>query len=157
MDFEQFFLKKHHHGHYEVIDPSRLSNLYIAYKTELSKVSGTVLNDIRSRYDKGDGEVIQTLSEIGNLALKGREMIETGNLSELKLLMNLNFDLRSKIMNISQSNRELVETARSCGVSAKFAGSGGSIIGIYDNNEMLTRLIVEMKKIKARVIKPYIL
>lgn len=157
MDFEQFFLKKHHHGHYEVIDPSRLSNLYIAYKTELSKVSGTVLNDIRSRYDKGDGEVIQTLSEIGNLALKGREMIETGNLSELKQLMNLNFDLRSKIMNISQSNRELVETARSCGVSAKFAGSGGSIIGIYDNNEMLTRLIVEMKKIKARVIKPYIL
>ena len=75
----------------------------------------------------------------------------------LKKLMNQNFDLRSKIMNINDSNRELIETARSCGASSKFAGSGGSVIGIYDNNEMLTRLIVEMKKIKARVIRPYIL
>lgn len=157
MDFEKNFIQKHHYGQYESIDPKRLSNLYIAYKTELSKVSGTVLNDIRSRYDKGDTEVINTLSEIGNLALKGKEYIKHGRLSELKKLMNKNFDLRSNIMNISDSNKELVETARACGASAKFAGSGGSIIGIYDNNEMLTRLIVEMKKIKARVIKPYIL
>jgi glucuronokinase len=157
MDFEKNFVQKHHYGQYDSIDPKRLSNLFIAYKTELSKVSGTVLNDIRSRYDKGDAEVINTLDEIGNLALKGKEYIKHGKLSELKKLMNTNFDLRSKIMNISDSNRELVETARACGASAKFAGSGGSIIGIYDDNEMLTRLIVEMKKIKARVIKPYIL
>jgi glucuronokinase len=157
MDFEKNFVQKHHYGQYDSIDPKRLSNLFIAYKTELSKVSGTVLNDIRSRYDKGDAEVINTLDEIGNLALKGKEYIKHGKLSELKKLMNTNFDLRSKIMNISDNNRELVETARACGASAKFAGSGGSIIGIYDDNEMLTRLIVEMKKIKARVIKPYIL
>ena len=157
MDFEKKYIQKHQHGQYESIDPKKLSNLYIAYKTELSKVSGTVLNDIRSRYDKGDTEVIDTLSEIGNLALTGKESIKQGKIKELKNLMNSNFDLRSKIMKISESNRELVETARSCGASAKFAGSGGSIIGIYDDNEMLTRLIVEMKKIKARVIKPYIL
>ncbi len=157
MDFEKNFVQKHYYGQYESIDPKRLSNLYIAYKTELSKVSGIVLNDIRNRYDKGDTEVINTLSEIGNLALKGKEYIKHGRLSELKKLMNRNFDLRSNIMNISDSNRQLVETARACGASAKFAGSGGSIIGIYDDNEMLTRLIVEMKKIKARVIKPYIL
>ena len=157
MDFEKNFVQKHRYGQYESIDPKRLSNLFIAYKTELSKVSGTVLNDIRSRYDKEDTEVINTLDEIGNLALKGKEYIKHGKLSELKKLMNTNFDLRSKIMNISNSNIELVETARACGASAKFAGSGGSIIGIYDDNEMLTRLIVEMKKIKARVIKPYIL
>ena len=157
MDFEKNYIQKHNYGQYEPIDPKRLSNLFIAYKTELSKVSGAVLNDIRIRYDKGDTEVINTLSEIGNLALKGKEFIKQGKLSELKKLMNNNFDLRSKIMNISDSNRELVETARSCGASAKFAGSGGSIIGIFDDNEMLTRLIVEMKKIKARVIRPYIL
>ncbi|MEJ2053288.1 MAG: hypothetical protein P8X42_05155, partial [Calditrichaceae bacterium] len=142
---------------YEILDPGKLSNLYIAYKTELSKVSGTVLNDIRSRYEQKEDAVINTLSEIGNLAAKGRGFIREGDMESLKELMNRNFDLRSEIMNISDSNRELIETARRCGVSAKFAGSGGSVIGIYDNNEMLTRLIVEMKKIKARVIKPYIL
>ena len=121
------------------------------------KVNGTVLNDIRSRYDKGDTKVIDTLSEIADLAAQGKDLIRLGKLKELKVLMDRNFDLRSKIMNISKSNRELVETARPCGASAKFAGSGGSVIGIYDSNEMLTHLIVEMKKIKARVIRPYIL
>jgi glucuronokinase len=51
---------------------------------------------------------------------------------------------------------ELVQTARNCGVSAKFTGSGGSIIGTYKGDEALTRLVVAMRKIKARVIKPYI-
>jgi glucuronokinase len=157
MDFDKNYVEKYNHGRYEILDPGKLSNLYIAYKTELSKVSGTVLNDIRSRYEQKEDAVINTLSEIGNLAAKGRGLIREGDMESLKELMNRNFDLRSEIMNISDSNRELIETARRCGVSAKFAGSGGSVIGIYDNNEMLTRLIVEMKKIKARVIKPYIL
>ncbi|HRD18280.1 MAG TPA: GHMP kinase, partial [Candidatus Marinimicrobia bacterium] len=34
--------------------------------------------------------------------------------------------------------------------------SGGSIIGIYKDDAMLNRLIVNLKKINARVIKPYI-
>lgn len=157
MDFEKKYLNKYHYGKYESINPRRLSNLFIAYKTELSKVSGVVLNDIRSRYDRGDTEVIHTLDKIGNLALKGKDMIQQGKIDDLKNLMDQNFDLRSTIMDISDSNRELIETARACGASAKFAGSGGSVIGIYDNNEMLTRLIVEMKKIKARLIRPYIL
>ena len=59
-------------------------------------------------------------------------------------------------MNISKSNIEMIETARACGASAKFAGSGGSVIGFYRDNEMLTRLILEMKKINARVIKPFV-
>jgi glucuronokinase len=60
-------------------------------------------------------------------------------------------------MNISDSNMQLVQTARKCGASAKFTGSGGSIIGMYADDDMLTRLVVELKKIKARVIKPYII
>ena len=49
-----------------------------------------------------------------------------------------------------------MEVARRCGGSAKFAGSGGSIIGLYKDNEILMRLIVELKKINARVIRPFI-
>ena len=71
-------------------------------------------------------------------------------------MINTNFDLRAKVMNISDSNREMVETARKCGASAKFPGSGGAIIGIYTSDEMLNKLLVELKKINARVIKPYI-
>jgi len=156
MDFDKDLLQKKNHGYYEKIAPNILDNIYIAYKVELGKVSGTVLNDIKSRYDKGDTEVIETLTEIAGLAEKGKKFLIEGDIGGLNKLVNRNFDLRKKIMNISESNLELIKTARACGASSKFAGSGGSIVGFYPDNETLTKLIIEMKRIKARVIKPFI-
>ncbi|MBN1377741.1 MAG: GHMP kinase [Gammaproteobacteria bacterium] len=156
MDFDKQLIETKQHGRYERLTPKTLDNLYIAYKVELGKVSGTVLNDIRSRYDRGDIEVIETLQEIASLAEQGKQMLIKGDIDALNALINRNFDLRRKIMNISDSNLELVNTARACGASAKFTGSGGSIVGFYSDDETLTRLIIEMKKIKARVIKPFV-
>ena len=156
MDFEKEFVQAKNHGKYHKIESDVFDNLYIAYKVELGKISGVVLNDIRSRYDRGDQLVIETLNQIAVLAEQGRELLIKGDLVPLNELVNRNFDLRRKIMNISQSNIEMIETARNCGASAKFAGSGGSVIGFYTDNEMLTRLILEMKKINARVIKPFV-
>jgi glucuronokinase len=59
-------------------------------------------------------------------------------------------------MKISDSNMDLVKVARKCGASAKFSGSGGAIIGMYENDELLQRLIINLQKINARVIKPII-
>jgi len=156
MDFDKANMDRDGHGKYERLDVEKLPNLYIAYKTNLGKVSGVVLNDIKTRYERGDIEVLESLARIKAIAEEGRKAIIAGKTRKLHALTNENFDLRSKIMNISDSNRELVQTARKCGASAKFSGSGGSIIGIYEDNDMLTRLIVELKKINARVIKPYI-
>jgi glucuronokinase len=156
MDFDKKLLQAKNHGKYEKISPKILDNIYIAYKVELGKVSGTVLNDIKSRYDKGDPLVIETLEEIASLAEKGKKLLVEGDIDGLHKLVNRNFDLRKKIMNISESNLQLIKTARSCGASAKFAGSGGSIVGFYNKNETLTQLIIEMKKVGARVIKPFI-
>lgn len=155
MDFDKKFLEEKGHGKYERINPALLPNLYLAYRTDLSKVSGTVLNDIRSKYDKGDRKVIETLNEIAQLAHVGKDVIKAQDFKKLGNLIDKNFDLRCKIMNISQSNIELVQTARKCGASAKFTGSGGSIIGIYENDEVLNKLVVELKKINARVVKPF--
>lgn len=157
MDFNKEHFMKHGIGRYESLDPKKLPSLFIAYKTELGKVSGTVLNNIRVRFDKGDPEVIESLNEMAELAEKGKKAILEENHEELFDLMNQNFDLRGKMMQISDENKELVQTARDCGVSAKFTGSGGSIIGIYKDDESLTKLVVAMRKIKARVIKPYIM
>lgn len=156
MDFNKEQMESMQHGIYKRIDTSLLPNLYLAYKTDLSKVSGTVLNDIKSRYDKGEKKVINTLNEMALLTDEGEKAIKEKNYDKLSLLINRNFDLRSEIMNITESNKELVNTARKCGASAKFTGSGGSIIGIYQNDEMLNKLVVELKKINARVVKPYI-
>ncbi len=156
MDFSKDYMESQGHGKFERLDPSLLPPLYIAYRTELGKVSGEVLNDIRTRYDKGEPLVLETLGRIAQIAEEGREALLQRDYARLHDLMNQNFDNRRKIMKISESNIELVETARKCGASAKFTGSGGSIIGTYSSDEMLTKLIVELKKIKARVIRPYI-
>jgi len=156
MDFERKFMEKKGYGRYEPIDPRLLPNLYIAYKTNLGKVSGTVFNDLKSRYEKGDEKALNALNNIAAFAEQGKEVIRNKNYKMLSKLMNDNFDERSKIMNISESNKELVETARNCGASAKFTGSGGSIIGIYEGDDMLKKLIIELKSINARVIKPHI-
>ena len=42
----------------------------------------------------------------------------------------------------------------SSGVSAKFAGSGGAIIGICSDEETLERLQESMREIKCEVIRP---
>ena len=156
MNFDRGIMEAQKHGNYQRIDPALLPNLYIAYKTALGKVSGKVLNDIRTRYDSGDAFVIDTLKEIAGLAEKGRDALLNRDHAALHELMNRNFDLRAQIMRISDSNMEMIRTARSCGASASFTGSGGSIIGMYYGDEMLNKLMVRLRKIQARVVKPYI-
>ncbi len=157
MDFGRSMMEEKGHGRYEPIDPGLLPNLYIAYRTDLSKVSGFVLNDLRMRFEKGDQEVISSLERIATIAQEGRDALVNRRYEILDALINENFDIRKKIMTISSENLSLVEAARSCGASAKFCGSGGSIIGIFKNDEMLNHLFVTLKKLKARVIKPYVM
>ena len=156
MDFDKEHLIANGYGKYEQLDTSLLPRLYIAYKTDLGKVSGLVHNNLREKYEKGDPLVIDTLSELSEVAQEGRKAILKKDYSLLNKLIDRNFDLRRKIVNISESNLELVLKARSCGASAKFSGSGGSIVGMYEDDEILQRLIINLQKIKARVIKPII-
>ena len=157
MDFEKAYLEEHKHGKYERLNPDNLPRLYLAYKIQLGKESGKVFNTVKQRYENGDVVVHKTLSQIAALAERGKDAINNRNCDELNELMNTNFDLRCKIMNISASNLEMVKTARDCGASAKFSGSGGAIIGSYKDDEMLRKLIISLKRINVRVIKPYIL
>ncbi|OCX52346.1 GHMP kinase [Mucilaginibacter sp. PPCGB 2223] len=157
MDFNKAQMEKHGYGVYTPIDPTLLPKLYMAYKTNLSKVSGKVLNEIRAKYDKGDKHTIDTLTTIANLADEGAIAIKNKDYGLLGELINANFDNRCKIMTISESNMQLINTARGCGATASFTGSGGAIIGTYQDEEMLKKLIYSLKKINARVIKPYMI
>jgi glucuronokinase len=144
------------HGIYERLDPKLLPDLYLAYKPMLGKVSGKVLNEIDEGFEKRDPFVIKTLNQIAELAEEGKRALFQRNKDRLFDLMNENFDLRRKIMTISEGNLEMIRTARSCGASAKFAGSGGSVIGIHKGEEMYNSLLRELEMLQAKVIKPII-
>lgn len=156
MNFDQELLRQRGYGEYERIDPVLLPKLYVAYNTQLSKVSGKVHSDVRARFDRGDADVVQTMGQIAGLAEEARTALQEGRPDDLHALMNQNFDLRCTIYKVSDTNKQLINAARACGASAKFAGSGGTIIGTYRDDDMLNRLFVELKKYNARVIRPYI-
>jgi glucuronokinase len=157
MDFDKQIMDSQGHGIYEQLDPELLPNLYIAYKINLGKVSGAVFNDVKARFLEGEPLVVDTLAEIARVAEEGKKALLERDYHLLGQLIDKNFDLRAKIFNISASNMELIQTARNCGASAKFTGSGGSIIGTYPNDETLRCLVINMQKINARVIKPFII
>ena len=156
MDFDQGLIETKGYGHYERLNPALLPKLYVAYNTQLSKVSGKVHSDVRARFDRGEAQVIETLSRIAQCAEDGRKALMEDRPGDLHELVNQNFDLRCQIYNVSESNKALIKAARACGASAKFAGSGGTIIGTYQDDDMLNRLFVELKKYNARVVKPFV-
>ena len=55
---------------------------------------------------------------------------------------------------MSEGNLRMVDVARSCGACAKFTGSGGAIIGIYEDEEMYNKLVEKLSKISVAVFKP---
>jgi glucuronokinase len=156
MDFDKEYMQQHGHGAYQPLDPALLPPLYIAYQNDLAEPSEVFHNNIRQRYDRGEPQVVEAMRQFGELARQGRECLLGRDHQTLSALMNRNFDLRRSIYQLSSRNIRMVELARSLGASAKFAGSGGSIIGTYQDEEMFRRLKREFEAEACAVIKPII-
>lgn len=157
MDFNKKIMEKHGYGLYEPIDPELLPKLFLAYQLNLSKVSGITHSNIRDRFNRGNKEVIKAMKFFSELAEEGKHCLLNKDYKRLRELMNTNFDMRTKIFPVSPENKEMIKRARDCGASAKFAGSGGSIIGIYEDEKMYEKLQNKFQKIDAVIFKPKIL
>jgi glucuronokinase len=156
MDFDAEFMNERGHGIYEPLDPGLLPPIYIAYQTELAESSEVFHNDIRKRYDSGEKKVIDAMETIADLAREARDCLMARDYENLHRLMNKNFDTRRSIYNLNPKHIRMVELAREIGASAKFAGSGGSVIGTYRDEAMYERLRKAFQAESCAVIKPII-
>ena len=156
MDLDPEIFRSKGYGRYERLDPELLPPLYLGYRPENAKVSGRVLSEIRTRFDAGDDHTIRTLRRIADLAEQGRTALLAGRPGEMAGLMNENFDLRRTIMAIRPADLDMVEAARACGASAKFAGSGGSVVGSYRDERMFENVVRALASQGAVVVKPAI-
>ncbi len=156
MDFDKEFMGEHGHGIYEPMDTGLLPPLYIAYQSELAESSEVFHNDIRKRYDSGERKVIDAMETIAGLAREARECLLARDYETLARLMNKNFDTRRSIYSLNPKHIRMVELARQIGASAKFAGSGGSVIGIYKDEAMFEYLRRAFEAEDCAVIKPII-
>ena len=142
------------HYYYEPLDPAFLSNIYVAYHTALSEPTEVFHNDIRSRYNRGEKIVIDAMQRFADLAEEGRNALLVGDIERLGALIDENFDTRCQLYRLPAWQVQMVETARACGASAKFAGSGGAIIGVYKDQAMYQKLCAQMAQIGSEVITP---
>jgi glucuronokinase len=157
MDFNRASVEKLGYGIYEEIDPALLPPVYVAYTTQLSEGTEVFHNDIRGRWNRGEREVVSAMYQWAGLAHRVKDMILEGRGREIGPLLNENFDLRRRLYKISQGNIDMVEAAREVGASAKFTGSGGAIVGTYDDDAMFEKLRTLLEPMKVAVIKPQIL
>jgi glucuronokinase len=159
MDFERARMQErggYRYGVYERLEPTLLPPLYIAFKDEVSEPTEVFHNDIRARYNRGEANVVEAMSKFAALAAEAREALVNADWKRLALLMNENFDTRRSIYQLPAAQVEMIDTARRVGASAKFAGSGGAIIGSYEDEAMYEKLQAELGSIRCVVMKPQI-
>ena len=94
------------------------------------------------------------MTSFAQLAQQARDALVSGHPQRLDELVDRNFDLRQSICTLPPEHVRMVQAARQVGASAKFAGSGGAIIGVYDGEDMYRDLCRAMKRWGCRVVKP---
>lgn len=156
MDFDRDYMEHHGYGRYEPLDPALLPPLYVAYRTDLSEISGTIHDNVRARWEAGDASVIDAMKRCADLALEGRECLLKGDRKRLGELINENFDVRASIYRLNPRNVEIVRAVRKLGASAHYAGSGGSILGTCEDDAMLASLRRALEPLRCRLLVPRI-
>ncbi|NNE93630.1 MAG: GHMP kinase [Verrucomicrobiales bacterium] len=156
MDFDRETMEQQGFGNYETLDPKLLPPLYVAYNTNLSEGTEVFHNDIRGRFNRGEKEVVKAMQRWAELAQETRDLLVAGKGSEIGSLLDENFDLRRSLYKIGDGNIRMVETARSVGATAKFTGSGGAIVGTFEDDKMYTALEEKLTPLGLNVIRPII-
>lgn len=141
-------------GVYEPLQVSSLPRIYIAYSTEVGEPTYVVHNPLRARYLAGDPDVHAAMQHFAELTVRARTALEQGDHKTLHQLINENFETRASICTISDRHMAMIKAARGVGASAKFAGSGGAIVGTFDDDAMFARLKQELGKIRCDVLQP---
>jgi glucuronokinase len=139
---------------YEPLHLAEHPPLYLAMHTALSEPTEAFHNDLRGRFRRNEVAVVDGMRHFATLAAEGRDALVNGDFRRLHSLIDENFDTRCQICRLPDWQIQMVATARQCGASAKFAGSGGAVIGTYEGKEMFEQLITEMARIGSQVIKP---
>ena len=157
MDFDKKFMAVHGYGNYHPIEIPPEMKIYIAFRTDLAEGSEILHSRLREDYESGDPKVLAAMQEWADLTVKVKDAMEKRDFVRLPALLNRNFDLRCEVCSsVSKKNKQMVELARSAGASAKFTGSGGAIIGTYEDEAMYATLKEKLKEFDIEVIKPAI-
>ena len=98
--------------------------------------------------------MIAAMQQFAEITVAARTTINEGDFAKFGQLVDKNFDLRRSICNVASGQERMVRVAREAGATAKFAGSGGAIIGTLPHEETFERLVEKLGLLDCRVIRP---
>ena len=96
------------------------------------------------------------MGRLADIAQEGRECLLARDYRKLGELIDENFDTRARMVPLDPRNVEMVMVSRRLGAPAHYAGSGGSILGIYEDETQLARLEAEFAGLGCLVIRPIV-
>jgi len=157
MDFDRKLLESRGYGQYESLHPPQSPPLYVAYDPRRTEVTDSGNNrNLRRQFEQGDPTVVKAMQKYRDLTDGAKRALMAGDWDELGRLMDENFNLRQTIMNIAPENLKMINVARATGASAKFAGSGGAIVGLYKDARHYQQLVDDLGKLRCTVLRPLI-
>jgi glucuronokinase len=109
-------------GGYETLDASLLPPLLIAWRSDTAAESGAVHAPLRDRYEHGEPAVRDGLRDLASLARHARDALDRG------------FDQRRRMLALDPRHVEMVACARTAGASVNYAGSGGAIVAVCQDD-----------------------
>jgi glucuronokinase len=156
MDFDRKLIESRGYGEYEPLKPEKMPPLYVAFDPERAEVSDVAHRNLRALFNQGDATVLGAMQQYRQLTDQGTKAMMACDWDELSRVMDANFDLRRTIMPIAPENLRMVEVARSTGASAKFAGSGGAIVGLFKDGRQYQQLVDALAALRCQVVRPII-
>ncbi len=141
-------------GEYQELDVELLPPLYLAYSDAGGEPTEVFHNNLRERYNSGETLVVDAMQKLVALTDESLRALRNQNTSLFSRLMDENFNIRRSISALNPYHIKMVETARSCGVSAKYAGSGGAIIGVCEDDLTFAALERALGKVGCHVVRP---
>jgi glucuronokinase len=113
----------------EQLDPALLPPLFVAWHGGSAKHSGEYHASLRARHAAGDADVTTGLERLAQLALEARDALVAGDYESFARCVDGSFDARAAMGPLDPAHVRLIETARTLGASANYAGSGGAVVG----------------------------
>ncbi len=141
-------------GRYTALSASLLPPVYVAYRPASSEPTEVFHNDLRSRFDSGDPQVVNAMKKFIALTDEALQSLYDADAGRLAMVIDANFDCRQSFCVLNPQHVEMVETARGAGVCAKYAGSGGAIVGTFSDAAQFDELQQKMNQIGCYVIQP---
>ena len=141
---------------YRRLDPGLLPPVFLAWNPLPGVSSGIVHAPLAERFARGEPTVLEAMRDLRRNAGDGRGCLEAGDRDGLARLVNENFRLRSTIMDIAASDRDMVDIGRGLDAAVKLCGSGGAVLGVMRRIDDFPDLQALYESRGLRIMRPRI-